>query len=50
VLICVLAGSEALVLMEDSMLAGFVPLLSAPVDTVYINAGDDKVCSHYQMG
>ena len=45
VLTCVLTGSEALVLMEDSMLAGFVPLLSAPVDTVYINTGDDKVLS-----
>ena len=49
VLICVLTGCEALVLMEDSMLAGFVPLLSAPVDTVYINASDDKVLCRKQM-
>ena len=46
---CVLTGCEALVLMEDSMLAGFVPLLSAPVDTVYINASDDKVLCRKQM-
>lgn len=35
-------GCEPLVLMEDSMMSGFVPLLSAPVDTVYVAANEDK--------
>ncbi|KAL8575869.1 hypothetical protein ACOMHN_014874 [Nucella lapillus] len=38
-------GYETLVLMEDSMLAGFVPLLSAPVDTVYVSTEVDKEVS-----
>ncbi|KAK7088741.1 hypothetical protein V1264_022624 [Littorina saxatilis] len=36
-------GCEALALMEDCMLSGFVPLLSAPVDTVYVSTCQDKV-------
>lgn len=35
-------GCEPLVLMEDSMLAGFVPLLSAPVDSVCVHSSQDK--------
>ena len=27
------------------MLSGFVPLLSAPVDTVYVASDVDKVCT-----
>ncbi|XP_076452752.1 telomerase-binding protein EST1A-like [Babylonia areolata] len=36
------AGCQPLVLMEDSMMAGFVPLLSAPVDAVYVSGDQDK--------
>ncbi|KAK7487887.1 hypothetical protein BaRGS_00020788 [Batillaria attramentaria] len=35
-------GCEPLVLMEDTMMSGFVPLLSAPCDTVYVTADEDK--------
>ncbi|XP_074640176.1 telomerase-binding protein EST1A-like [Tubulanus polymorphus] len=35
-------GCDAVVLPEDVMMAGFVPLLSAPQDTAYVHATVDK--------
>lgn len=38
-----LPDTEPVVLEEDSMLAGFVPMLSAPQETFYVDATIDKV-------
>ncbi|KAL5017254.1 hypothetical protein ScPMuIL_006843 [Solemya velum] len=35
-------GCDPLLLMEDTMLAGFVPLLSAPFDITYVHSTVDK--------
>ena len=37
-------GCEPVLLMEDSMLSGFVPLLSAPIEISYVHNLVDKVC------
>lgn len=36
-------GCEPVILSEDTMLCGFVPLLSAPFNTTYVHCTVDKV-------
>ena len=39
-----IVGCEPVLLMEDAMVSGFVPLLSAPIEISYVHKLVDKVC------